>query len=324
MPRRVTITALIVAVILVGLWATGKLTPLHDAIQQMQHAAQNRLAAAVRAIRAGQPGALAALLLMTFGYGVLHAAGPGHGKMLIGGYAVAKRVRPMPVIAIALAASLAQAGVAILLVYTTLAALDWTREAVLGLSDDVFAPVSYGLVGLVGIWMILRSLRHMGAAPARLMPIQGHGATTSPMQNTVPDLVRPISHTHGTGDGHVHDAHCGHAHGPSLEQIADVTTWRQAGLLIAGVAMRPCSGALFLLILTWRLGIGSAGIAGVVAMGLGTALVTVGVAMLAIWAREGLLSGLNADRFAVAVPILELVIGTMIVVVCAGQLIPML
>jgi hypothetical protein len=48
-----------------------------------QRAFQSEMAAAVRAIKSGAPGGWAALLLAAGAYGVVHAAGPGHGKYLI-------------------------------------------------------------------------------------------------------------------------------------------------------------------------------------------------------------------------------------------------
>jgi ABC-type nickel/cobalt efflux system permease component RcnA len=114
---------------------------------------------------------------------------------------------------------------------------------------------------------------------------------------------------------HVHDAHCGHAHAPTPAQVARLTGWRDTAALVAGVAIRPCTGALFVLILTWQLGIGPSGILAAYAMGLGTALVTLGVAAMAVWAREGTFAALPATGLARAAPVLELAVGAVIAVV---------
>jgi ABC-type nickel/cobalt efflux system permease component RcnA len=83
-------------------------------------------------------------------------------------------------------------------------------------------------------------------------------------------------------------------------------------LLVAGIAARPCAGTLFVLILTWQLGIAAAGIAGALRMGLGTALVTVGVAVLSVAARAGAVSVLPGGRLARALPMVELALGAVI------------
>ena len=63
------------------------------------------------------------------------------------------------------------------------------------------------------------------------------------------------------------------------------------------------------------MGIGAAGISGAYAMGLGTAAITVAVAGLSVWAREGMLSVLSGGLVARALPVLELAAGLAIAVI---------
>ena len=95
----------LLALILLALWLSGGLLALERWVIEAQRAIQNELAAGVRAIKQGRPGALFALLAVCFSYGVLHAAGPGHGKVLIGGYGMGRRVAFWSLASISLAAS---------------------------------------------------------------------------------------------------------------------------------------------------------------------------------------------------------------------------
>jgi ABC-type nickel/cobalt efflux system permease component RcnA len=298
MRRVVMLAGLVVAVGLMLLWWAGGLALLAREAAEAQRAVQGQLAGAVRAIKTGAPGAWGALLALCFGYGVVHAAGPGHGKFLIGGYGVARRVRLLPLAGIALGASLAQAAVAVALVYAGLMALGWTRERMVGLAEGVMTAASWAAIAAIGLWLVWRG---------------GRGLLRQVQQ----DRQHHHDHSH---DHHQHDADCGcgHAHGPSLAQVAEVAGWRDTAALIAGVAIRPCSGALFLLILTFQLGIGAAGVAGAFAMGLGVALVTMAVALLAVWSREGALASLGEARIWRALPVLELAAGAIIAVLAFG------
>lgn len=300
MQRRFLIVGLGLALGLGLLWALGGLDGLRVWVEAVQREAQNGLAAAVRGLRAGDAGALAGLLALSFSYGFLHAAGPGHGKLLIGSYGVARRVWVGPLVGIALASSLAQAAMAVALVYGFVFALGWTREAVEGMAEQVMAPISYAAVRAVGLWLVVRGVR--GLRRHKAAPEHVHASHAPP---------------------HIHDdsCGCGHAHGPTISQVAEVSSLRDAAVLVAGIAMRPCSGALFLLILTWKMGIAAAGIAGVFAMGLGTALVTNCVALMAVWAREGALASLPGAGLARAVPVFELATGALVALVSAQLLI---
>jgi len=286
MRRALILTGLPVAVLLGLLWLAGGFDGVLRAAVAAQREAQDALAGAVRAIRAGQPGAVLGLLGVSFGYGVLHAVGPGHGKALIGAYGLARRVPVLRLSMLALLSSLAQAAVAVVLVYGAVAVLGLTRQAATGLAEGAVPIIGNLMIAGLGLWLLAR-----GIAGLRR---------------------RAGTHDHDHHHDHGADCGCGHAHGPSVEQVEQLTGWRDAALLVAGIALRPCSGALFLLILTWQLGIGAAGVAGAFAMGLGVALVSVAVAVLAGWAREGALQRLSGGALARALPLAEALFGAVI------------
>jgi ABC-type nickel/cobalt efflux system permease component RcnA len=268
------------------LWGLGGAEAVARWAAEGQREVQSAMAGLLRRLRAGEGGALAGLVGLCFAYGVLHAAGPGHGKILIGGYGLGRRVPLLRLSLLSLAASLAQAGTAVALVYGGVALLELSRPALTGIAEEVMAPASYAAIALVGLWLALRGLRRL---------VRGAGAAGDCTQ-------------------------CGHAHGPSPDAAARVRGWRDGAALVAAVALRPCTGALFVLILTWRMGIGAAGIMGAVAMGLGTAAVTVGVALAAVTLREGLVTRLAATGPPRALPLVELGAGLLVATLAAQLL----
>ncbi|WP_405405381.1 nickel/cobalt transporter [Paracoccus sp. Ld10] len=257
MIRAVALTGLVVGLMLMALWLSGGLTGIERWATDQQRAVQNAMAGALRALRSGQPGAVMSLLGLCFAYGVAHAVGPGHGKVIIGSYGFGAQVPLARLAGLSVASSLAQAGTAIALVWGGITVLDLGRETLTDLSEVVMVQVSTALVGMVGLWLAWRGVAMLRAQ------------------------ARADRHHHD------HACGCGHAHGPTPSQVAQTRSLRDGLLVVAGIALRPCTGALFLLILTWRMDIFGMGILGAIAMGMGTAMVTVAVACLAVWARRG-------------------------------------
>ncbi|WP_353471396.1 hypothetical protein PVT71_08690 [Salipiger sp. H15] len=285
-----TLGALAVLGLAVWLWGFGGSGQVAQLAMEGQREAQTAMARGLRALRAKEPGALAALLAVCFGYGVFHAAGPGHGKLLIGGYGLGRRVALGRLSALALVSSIAQAATAVLLVYAGVWLLGWGRERMTLAAEQWFAPASHAAIAAIGLWLLLRGAR-------RLLAVRDHHAHTDTCQS------------------------CGHAHGPSLEQAQAVHGLRDAALLVGAIALRPCTGALFLLVLTWRMEIGAAGILGAFAMGLGTATVTLVVAFASVTLREGALARLaGGPGTARALALLETLAGALVTVMAVQLL----
>ncbi len=252
-----------------------------------QQQVQNALARGLRALKTNQPGALTSLLGLCFAYGFFHAAGPGHGKLVIGGYGMGQKVPMMRLISLALASSLAQSLTAIALVAGGLTLLNWGRVELTSITEEILAPLSYALIATLGLWLVWRGLRKLRAPKPH--PHHHHHHHDHHAHHHTHD-----HHHHHPDDGICAD--CGHKHGPTLDEVAAAHSLRDALAIIASVAIRPCTGALFLLLLTWRLDLMLAGVLGTLAMGLGTGSVTVAVAIAAVTLRQGTLARLPDTR----------------------------
>lgn len=279
--------ALALAGLAVWLWGSGGNHDLARWAADGQRAVQEGMAGALRRLRAGDPAALGALWSLCFAYGFFHAVGPGHGKLLIGGYGVGRRIALAKLSGLAIASSLAQAATAVVLVYGGLFLFALTREQIGFLGDEVLVRLSYAMIVALGLWLVWRGARRLWA-----------------LRRRAPGTDAPEDAACGQ---------CGHRHAPALDEAAAVHSWRAALALIAAIAVRPCTGAMFLLLLTWRMGLEWEGVVGAFVMGAGTATVSLAVAILAVGLREGALSQMRAGPVATrALPLIELGVGALI------------
>ena len=295
MPRILIWPVLLAGLALIVLWATGGFDWLSAYAAGEQREFQKQIARTLRSLRSGEAGALGLLLMACFAYGFFHAVGPGHGKVLIGGYGLGRKVPMLRLSAISLLASLGQAVTAVTLVFAGVWLFSLTRSHIVGAADDIMAPLSNGAIALIGGWLIWR------------------GSRRALSQN---------SDSHDHHHGHDHSCpDCGHRHGPTPDEVTSVSSLREALLLIGGIAIRPCTGALFVLIITLQMGIAPAGIAGAFAMALGTATVTIAVGLAATSMRGSLLSAVSESGVAARiVPIVEVSAGLLIFAIAGGLL----
>ncbi len=255
------------------------------------------------------------LLALSFAYGVFHAAGPGHGKAVISSYVVANGETWRRGVALSFASAILQAIVAVAIVGVAAVLLGATRRTMDGTIYwiEVF---SYGLIALLGarlLWVKGRALikawhAYREAKPASAALAHAHAHSHAHHDHAHDDHSHhhhaAHDHQHGPscshhGHHHDHDDHAsawGHAHAPEPQELAGPGGWKRGLSAIVAVGLRPCSGAILVLVFALAQGLFWAGVAATFVMGLGTAITVAAIAALAVGAR-----GL-AQRFADARP----------------------
>ena len=232
--------------------------------------------------------ALWGLMGFSFVYGIFHAAGPGHGKAVISSYLLANEETWRRGITLSFAAAVMQSLTAVTIVGIAAVLLGATAK-LMGDTVRVIEMVSYGLIVLLG---------------ARLLCVKGRGfiaalhALKAEPENTKTEMH---DHRHCNQALRHSGAHCrdhaphhqdepdilpwGHAHGPEPQDLSGPGGWRRGLSAIVAVGMRPCSGAIIVLVFALAQGLFWAGIVSTFVMGFGTAITVAAIATLAVGAK---------------------------------------
>lgn len=214
---------------------------------------------AIRAV-ADDGWALFALLGLAFGYGVLHAAGPGHGKIVIASYLLATRETLPRGVLLSFASAIVQGLVAIAIVGVLAIGLQ-TTSAVMTRTAGIAEIASYALVALIGAWLLAKKLMAVLPTPRRAASLSAAAVPAEP-------------HIHGPG--------CGHVHAPDPRLLSGPFDLKSAAAAMLAVGLRPCTGALLVLVFAMAQGVFGAGLAAVLAMSLGTGLTVAVLATIAV------------------------------------------
>jgi nickel/cobalt exporter len=244
------------------------------------------LAGMIRAAK-NDGSALWALMGVSFVYGIFHAAGPGHGKAVISSYLLANEETWRRGITLSVASSLMQSITAIAIVAIAAVLLGATAK-LMGATVRVIEVVSYGLIVLVGA----RLLWVKGRGFLRAWQVYKRDQTHHDHSGTGTEHASACGHL-----DHVHDEEpdvlpWGHAHGPEPQELAGPGGWRRGWSAILAVGLRPCSGAIIVLVFALAQGLFWAGMVSTLVMGLGTAITVASIATLAVGAKN------IAKRFA--------------------------
>jgi len=190
------------------------------------------------------------VLFASFIYGVLHAAGPGHGKMVVASYFTAKEAPLKTGILMGGVIATTQAVVAILMVAILSLMLNGSQLEIID-QTTLLEVVSYGLILAIGLYMT-------------------YGALTG---------KATCGHDHGDADEHHHE----HDHTHSAEPKAK-ETWlaRKVGhwlgprgeVIAVGMTsgIRPCTGSILVLLFAAANGVFVLGIVASFMMAAGVAI----------------------------------------------------
>lgn len=253
-----------------GQEAAGAASGFTGLILAWQNKFHAELQAAARALKT-DPRAFFTLAGASFAYGVLHAAGPGHGKAVLTSYMVANEVQLKRGLALAGLAALLQGIVAIALVAVAAGVFNATAGQMTGAAQaiEVASYLAIAALGLRLTWTKGRAL-----AAALRAPDPAAGGTRRFVCEAIDD------------PGHVHGPGCGHAHAPDPATLSGPGfQWRDALATVVAAGLRPCSGAILVLVFTLSQDMFAAGAGAVMAMSAGTALTTGAIASIAVYAK---------------------------------------
>lgn len=247
------------AVILLGWDAmTAAYRDLLGVVYSEQRAFHGRMTQALSALAdAHRPETIVTVLTGSFLYGVFHAAGPGHGKVVLSTYLLTNPEKVRRSVGMAAAAAFCQGVVAIALVYglfyvfglmarTSNVAVIWSER------------LSYALVIGFGLFLLGRAVRAFLPASAK-------------------------------------EHHCDHTHVPAGADVGKAGDLKSTLGVIASIGARPCSGSVLVLVFARFADIPLAGVLAVAAISTGTAITVITLALTALYARRIAVRALTAQ-----------------------------
>ena len=240
--------------------ASGPVAAVGRALLTFQRDANRLIARHMKAIRDGRTSLpLLIGIALAFTYGVVHALGPGHGKLVVVSYFLAREAR----IGRGLLMGLQIAVCHVLSALVVVALADLLLRRAFGGAPAEVAGVrlaSYGLIALIGLVMLAQAARRSRLRRAGLA-------------------------VEGACCGHAHDhSHADHAHHAPRE----VREKAQQGALSIGVGLVPCTGSVLILLYAMANDILYAGMLLVTAIAAGMALTMGGLGILSVVARRAL------------------------------------
>lgn len=264
----------------IGAWIIGQESAFYRLITQTVHAIKDN----------GSAGWT--LAVVSFAYGVFHAAGPGHGKAVITSYMVSNERALRRGLVISLLAALLQGVVAVVLIGVAALIFHATAQKMTAAAEILETASYIGIIAL-GLMLVWRKGRAFVAALSALprSPIEQVFAASGPPLSAAGRGSSSFFADNGAA-GHEHGPDCGHLLAMDPSKLDEGFAWKGALLTVVTAGARPCSGAILVLVFALAQGMFLVGVASAFAMSLGTAITTGALAAFAVFAKS------TAMRFA--------------------------
>ncbi|HXF89019.1 MAG TPA: nickel transporter, partial [Xanthobacteraceae bacterium] len=155
-------------------------------------------------------------------------------------------------------------------------------------TERLIEIASYALIALVGARLLWVKGRGFARALFALeQPLRAVGAAVTPHDHKHHDHHH--DHRHGHHHDHHHHDHAsawGHAHGPEPQDLAGPGGWKRGLSAVVAVGLRPCSGAILVLVFALAQGLYWAGVVSTFVMAFGTAITVAAIATVAVAAKS--------------------------------------
>lgn len=195
------------------------------------------------------------ILGVCFLYGILHALGPGHGKVVVSTYLATNDTKLKSGIFITICSAVVQALVAVILVSTFVFVFHQTMRK-LNATVTEFATYSGVVVCLLGTQLIYTAIKRLYVSS------------------------KAKHHLHGPNCG------CGHKHSADASELNTISKPKEYLMIILSIGLRPCSGAILVLFFANLTHLYWLGVIGAFLMAIGTAITTSTIAFLTVTGRK--------------------------------------
>lgn len=222
------------------------------------------------------------LIVISFLYGVFHALGPGHGKFIITGYLSTRHSKLTTSMQLTFLSSLMQGIVAVSAVSVIVVVLNLS-SVYFKVSQLWLERMAFIFILLLGVQWCYQSLSTLYRqrkvyVPNKILAVRTISQRVKVGQHVLQNAI-PL---------HIHheDCGCGHQHLPNPKELDKAQDIKSRFLVILSIGMRPCTGAVFILFLSYMLDLYYWGIAATMAMSIGTGMTLSGFALLVLYARQ--------------------------------------